>query len=89
MGASFSQATYRAVAPLVGLKSYNGLKDIGTFEIHRARIPTDLFQSIVMDLDVMLVQYGPPAEHNNEEARSRFFSPVKLVGFSHELHNSS
>jgi len=22
------------------------------------------------------VQYGPPAEHNNEEARSRFFSPV-------------
>ncbi|KAF8313497.1 uncharacterized protein EI90DRAFT_2949824 [Cantharellus anzutake] len=72
----FSKVTYGDVAPLVGLEPGNALKDIGTFEIHRSRIPTDLFKSIVMDLDILLMQYGPPHEHKTEEARSRFFSPI-------------
>ncbi|EDR01183.1 uncharacterized protein LACBIDRAFT_333536 [Laccaria bicolor S238N-H82] len=75
-GASFSKVTYARVAPLVGLVPGKELSDIGTFEIHRSRIPTQLFKSIVTDMDVMLMQYGAPPEHKTEEATSRFFSPV-------------
>ncbi|KAF8332067.1 uncharacterized protein EI90DRAFT_3123141 [Cantharellus anzutake] len=76
VGVGFSKVTYDDVAPLVGLEPWNALKDIGTFEIHRSRIPTDLFKSIVMDIDILLMQHGPPHEHKTEEARSRFFSPI-------------
>ncbi|KAF8233174.1 hypothetical protein L208DRAFT_1268124, partial [Tricholoma matsutake] len=81
VGVSFSKAkvTYAETAPLVGLDPFKSLKDITTFEIRRSRIPTYLFKSIVTDMDMMLMQYGPPPEHLTEEARSRFFSPV----FSH------
>jgi hypothetical protein len=73
---SFSKVTYDKVAPLVGLDAVRELDDIGTFEIHRSRIPTHLFRSIVIDMDIMLMQYGAPPEHKTEEARSRFFSPI-------------
>ncbi|KAF9030342.1 hypothetical protein BDZ89DRAFT_949763 [Hymenopellis radicata] len=78
--------TYAQAAPRVGLEPTRELRDIGTFEIHRSRIPTDLFRSIVVDMDIMLVQYGAPIEHGTEEATSRFFSPifnhlVKLFNF--------
>ena len=79
VGVSFPKVTYAQVAPLVGLDPDLELQDISTFEIHRSRIPTDLFKSIVVDMDVMMVQYGPPHVHKTEEARSRFFSPVKDV----------
>jgi len=75
-GVSFSNVTYAQVAPHVGLEYWNELTDIETFELHRSRVPTDVFKSIVMDIDVMLMQYGSPPEHRTEEARSRFFSPV-------------
>jgi len=78
VGASFSKVTYAEVADRVGLQDASALKDIQTFELHRSRIPTDLFKSIVMDMDVMLMQYGPLPEHQTEEAKSRFFSPVRL-----------
>ncbi|KAF8329679.1 uncharacterized protein EI90DRAFT_3061538 [Cantharellus anzutake] len=73
---SFSKTTYKQVAPCVGLGSFGMLEDIGTFEIHRCRIPLKLFKSIVMDMDIMLIQYGPPFDHETVETRSRFFSPV-------------
>ena len=57
------------------------LTDIATFELHRCRIPTTLFKSIVQDIDIMLVQYGPPIEHKTEEARSRFLPPVSASQF--------
>lgn len=79
MGVSFSEVTYAQAAPLVGLNPDLELQDISTFEIHRSRIPTDLFKSIVADMDVMMVQYGPPYVHKTEEARSRFFSPVRTL----------
>ncbi|KAF5383286.1 hypothetical protein D9615_004800 [Tricholomella constricta] len=82
-----SEITYADVAPLVGLVHWNNLKDIGVFEIHRSRIPTDFFKSIVMDIDDMLMQYGPPPEHFSEEARSRFFSPVRKYSYSYSLGN--
>jgi hypothetical protein len=52
------------------------MDDIGTFDLHRSRIPTALFESIVQDIDVMMVQYGPPIKHRTAESRSRFLSPV-------------
>ncbi len=73
------RVTYAQVAPLVGLVPHKQLRDIGTFEIHRSRIPTHLFRSIVIDMDIMLMQYGAPPEHYTEEARSRFFSPVRRI----------
>ncbi len=71
---SFSKVHYMNIAPFVGLQPNLKMKDIKTFSLHRSRIPTKLFKSIVQDIDVMMVQYGPPNEHFTEEARSRFLS---------------
>ncbi|KAF8476683.1 hypothetical protein DFH94DRAFT_634682 [Russula ochroleuca] len=68
--------TYDEVASHVGLEPLKRFKDAGTFEIHRSRIPTNLFKSIVQDMDIMLAQYGSPEEQMTKEARSRFFSPI-------------
>jgi len=57
------------------LREELALTDIPTFELHCSCIPT---MSIVMDIDVMLMQYGPLSQNKSEEARSRFFSPVRL-----------
>jgi hypothetical protein len=73
---SFSNVKYVSIASFVGLDAGLKMSDINTFELHRSRIPTALFKSIVQDIDIMLVQYGPPIEHETEEARSRFLSPV-------------
>lgn len=70
--------TYAEIAPLVGLQPQMELQDIGTFEIHRSRIPTALFRSIIMDMDIMLVLYGAPP-HQMERAPSMFFSPVQII----------
>ena len=43
-----------------------GLRDIQTFELHRSHISAELFKSIIMDMDVMLMQYGPLPEHTTE-----------------------
>lgn len=88
MGVSFSKVMYDDVAPHVGLQPWNGLQDIETFRLHRSRIPTDVFKAIVTDLDVMLMQYGPLPEHETEEARSRFFSPVRVILFSYGIESS-
>jgi hypothetical protein len=52
------------------------MDDIETFYLYRSRIPTTIFKSIVEDIGVMMVQYGPPTKHPTEEATSRFLSPV-------------
>jgi hypothetical protein len=70
------------MAPFVGLQRHLEMNDIETFDLHRSRIPTALFKSIVCDIDVMQVQYGPPFEHETEEVRSRFLSPVSVSHFS-------
>ncbi|KAF8223296.1 hypothetical protein L208DRAFT_1317370 [Tricholoma matsutake] len=86
VGVSFSKAkvTYAETAPLVGLDPFKSLKDITTFEIRRSRIPTHLFKSIVTDMDMMLMQYGPPPEHLTEEARSRVLFSVHR---NHQVFN--
>ena len=55
MEVSFSKVTY---ADRVGLR-----EETQTFELHRSRISTELFKSIVMDMDVTLMQYGPLPDH--------------------------
>ena len=79
LSVSFSLVTYRDVAPFVGLDPFRRMRDIQTFELHRSRIPTTLFKSIVQDMDMMMIQYGPPDEHDHEEATSRFLSPVRII----------
>ena len=85
---SFSRVKYRQVAPLVGLDPARRLLDIETFELHRSRIPTDLFKSIIEDMDLMLLQYGSPSQHSTEEATSRFLSPVKMTQSFFALESS-
>ena len=74
---SFAKVKYHSIAEFVGLDPARMLNDIGTFELHRSRIPTRIFKSIVEDMDIMLIQYGPPPEQKTEETRSRFLSPVR------------
>ncbi|KAF8342428.1 hypothetical protein F5887DRAFT_1062352 [Amanita rubescens] len=73
---SFSKVKYKHIAPFVGLDYWKRFSDAKTFTLHRSRIPTPLLKSIVQDLDVMLVQYGPFHDHQTEETRSRFLSPI-------------
>ena len=75
---SFSEATYASIAPFVGLEPSRQMKDIKNFDLHRSRIPTALFESIVQDINLMMIQYGPPDVHETEETRSRFLSPVSV-----------
>ncbi|KAF8227578.1 hypothetical protein L208DRAFT_1405158 [Tricholoma matsutake] len=72
------------MAPFVGLDPNRKMNDIATFDLHRSRIPTSLFQ---VHMDVLLPQYGPAVEHETEEATSRFLAPifnclVALFGFA-------
>ena len=68
MEASFS--TYAEMADRVGLREeLPALQDIQTFELHRSHISAELFKSIIMDMDIMLMQYGPLPEHKTEGYR--------------------
>ena len=61
----FSNVKYESIASFVGLDA--GLDGYRHLELHRCRISTTLFKSIVQDIDIMLVQYEPPIEHKTEE----------------------
>lgn len=76
LNVSFSRVQYSAIAPLVGLDPLARLRDVHHFEVHRARIPTDLFTEIVDDVQIAINNYGLPEDHQNEEARSRLIATV-------------
>jgi len=76
LNVSFSKVKYRDIASKVGLKFELGGRDMQTFDIHRARIPSPLFKDIIGDLQVIMKQYGEPARHKNVEARSRSLAPL-------------
>jgi hypothetical protein len=76
LAVSFSKVKYDQIAPFVGLEPSLRLRDAPTFEMHRARIPNGLFKEIIGDIEIVMKQYGPPMDHKNEEARSRFLAPV-------------
>jgi hypothetical protein len=65
----------------VGLQPDLKLRDAPTLEMCRARIPNFLFKEIIADIEIMMKQYGPPMDHNNEAATSRFFAPVSVSIF--------
>ncbi|KAH9072882.1 hypothetical protein EDB83DRAFT_2220190 [Lactarius deliciosus] len=76
LNVSFSNVKYRDIASFVGLDSVRMFNDATLFDLRRSRIPTTLFKNIVLDMDVLLIQYGPPAEQSDAEARSRFLAPI-------------
>ncbi|KAL2808123.1 hypothetical protein BJX63DRAFT_52070 [Aspergillus granulosus] len=71
---SFSNITYKQVAPYVWLDPSAAGVDMLELEVFRSRIPNHLFQEILADLSLAEKQYGPMLTHDNEEARSRFLS---------------
>ena len=73
---SFSKVTFYHIAPRVGLQFELAGRDMPTFNIHRARIPSSLFKDIIGDIQIIMKQYGEPIRHKNEAARSRFLAPV-------------
>jgi hypothetical protein len=73
---SFSKVKYYQIAPFVGLEPSLYLRDAPTIEMHRARIPNALFKDIIEDIEIVMKQYGPPSDHQNEEAGSRFLAPA-------------
>ena len=83
---AIEHATYMQVAPRVGLDPDRLMEDIGTFELHRSRLPTPLFETILMDMDgIMGTECGPPLEKWMVRASSKSFSPVRIIyiTFSH------
>ncbi|KAM6493220.1 hypothetical protein JOM56_011354 [Amanita muscaria] len=87
----FSNIKYLDIAPFVGLDPLWNLSDAPLFHLRRSRIPTALFRDIVMDMDVLLTQYGNFENHTTEEARSRFLAPIfnRLVApFGSSIRNT-
>ena len=75
----FSKLTYADMARFVGLNPHGNMHDIVTFDLHRSRIPTSLFELIVDDMDILLPQYcrsWPTSTIYGEKALSRFLAPV-------------
>lgn len=74
-----SKVKYKNIAHFVGLDPVRQFLDAPTFDIDRARIPSELFKEIVEEIQSNMQEYGPPSEHENEEARSRYLAPVCSV----------
>ena len=73
---SFSNVTYKQIAPYVWLNPHAGGRDMLRLDVFRSRIPTAMFQDIVRDVEDAFTQYGPLDSHDNEETRSRFISSL-------------
>jgi hypothetical protein len=87
---SFSKVKYDDIAPKVGLDPGREGDDIPTFEMFCARLPSPIFDKILVDLQDFEWQYGPLSKHGNGEAQARFLSGYfnKIVAlFSGLLYN--
>ncbi|KAF8242952.1 hypothetical protein K440DRAFT_615061 [Wilcoxina mikolae CBS 423.85] len=73
---SFSKAKYSDIAALYNLNPDSHMWDAKRFKVTRARLPTEVLQRIVTDVNQMLQVYGPPELHGSEVARSRFLAPL-------------
>ena len=58
---------------MLHLWALNLLKDAPTLEMHRALV---LLEDIIRDIEILIKQYGPLMDHQNEEATSRVLAPV-------------
>ncbi|KAG1731109.1 uncharacterized protein EDB91DRAFT_1058963, partial [Suillus paluster] len=73
---SFSNVKYPHIAAFIGLDSLWKFSNAPSFELCHSQIPTAFFKDIVMDMDVLLIQYGTLQDHTMEEARSCFLAPI-------------
>ncbi|EPS43101.1 hypothetical protein H072_2928 [Dactylellina haptotyla CBS 200.50] len=64
--------SYSMMAQRVHLDPHAMVGDAPTFQVHRARIRSLDFRSIVQDFETLGNQYGPPADHLSEAGRSRY-----------------
>ncbi|KAF8534920.1 hypothetical protein BDD12DRAFT_983587 [Trichophaea hybrida] len=71
-----SKAKYSDIAALYNLNPDSHMWDANRFEVTRARLPTEVFQRIVTDANLMLQVYGPPELPRSEDARSCFLAPL-------------
>ncbi|KAG8990184.1 hypothetical protein FRB90_001873 [Tulasnella sp. 427] len=73
---SFARVTWDQVAPLVGILACYGLSRVPTFDLERARIPNYVFKEIITVIGWNKLAYLSLRSHQNEEAHSRYLSPV-------------
>lgn len=66
---------------MVGLAPGKDGKDMVKFGMDRARLPDEVFQQILRELEAFQLQYGSINEQRNEEARSRYLSAVRSFIF--------
>ncbi|KAK6334050.1 hypothetical protein TWF696_002554 [Orbilia brochopaga] len=66
--------SYSMMAQRVHLDPHAMVGDAPTFQVHRARIRSTDFRTIVQDFETLGNQYGPPADHLSEAGRSRYIS---------------
>jgi hypothetical protein len=80
--ASFSNVKYKDIAPYAWLNPDAEGSDIRELDTFRSRIPIDIFEKILADVNLAMLQYGRMAYHKNEEARSRFIASLfsRVVG---------
>jgi len=70
--------TWIQVAQAVGINPRFGFEQVATFELARARVPSDLFESIVQDINKNSIIYGPIREHLNVAMHTHYIAPVSL-----------
>ncbi|TDL16563.1 hypothetical protein BD410DRAFT_731203 [Rickenella mellea] len=90
LNVSFSKVKYKEIAHYVGLDHVKRFNDAVLFDLYRSRVPNVIFRSIVEDIDMLILQYGPLMDQANEEATSRTLSPIfnRLVAiFEHAIIN--
>ncbi|KAI9465896.1 hypothetical protein BJY52DRAFT_1243348 [Lactarius psammicola] len=66
LNASFSNVKYMDIVPFIGLDPLRNFNDATLLDLRHT----------VVDMDVLLTQYGIPQCHPTEEAGSRFLTPI-------------
>lgn len=75
---TFSCATFRSIAPVLGLDPDASLRDVAISNGYRARIPDALFASIIDDIQVGINNYGLPGDQESLKTSSFLVSMVCL-----------
>jgi hypothetical protein len=68
---NFSNVKFKHIAPLVDLDPKAGLRDIGLFGVHRARLSNEFFAKMLDDICVAVDYYGPFIAGYNREVPSQ------------------
>ncbi|KAL3455935.1 hypothetical protein BJX64DRAFT_294604 [Aspergillus heterothallicus] len=85
--ASFSMVTWEQIAPIFGLDPIASAMDMRKIVPKRSRISNEIFQLILDDLSLTELQYGALTTLPNEEAVSRYMSPLIVALFGSVVVN--